>query len=416
MQTHHTQFLCPQCWSPAFGQYCSHCSASLKIDRSQFDLVLRQWLGRTGYEEISRLGVTPSSAANDCGPVLALDRSHVHQLEALLIVDGDAHSEEAVRSCVAALRADLQTLSGPLLGRAGLPIKRVMVEVYLTYKSADLRGAVARLAAALHGTSSAKPKVSVRFVGIDLSAGDFHPKWGAMLDPEKRRLLRSVLGQYHLEHTLAREQRRRTSLGAFLHEVIGKPAHDLQELGWLTASILTRPMYYASAIQEERITLATALRYLGLLTIFIALVEGLMGTEELAVYHVAPMVDEALLFLGLLALEATGSLILWVGLRAVGGTGSYKKTLIATITFAVVVLPVAYLIDAVFFTLDPETFRAMEIKPGDRMTGFLHMMYAAPLLSVIHGIGRRRVFVGALLPFVALAGAAFVIVMLATTA
>jgi hypothetical protein len=407
MQPHGNQFLCPQCGSPDFGRYCSHCSHSLTIDRHQFDLTLRSRLTRTGYEEVPRPGTpaaeprspvvsslagTLSNAATRCGAVLALDRSHVRQLEVLLLVEGDAHSDETVRSCVDALRTDLQASSAALLGRAGLPIKRVMVEVYLTYQGTDVRAALAGLGAGRSVTSPGKPKVSIRYVGIDLSAGDFYPKWRAALDPEKR------LGQFHLEQTLEKEQQRRSGMGLLLHEVIGKPTQNLQELAWVAVSILTRPMYYASAIQEERITLATALRYLGLLTIFIAMVDGAVGMSGPASDHV-PILSEVLLFLFLLGIHALGALVCWVGLRAVGGTGSYKKTLIAAITLSVVVVPIASMINACAFAADPAAYELMDIKPGDRVVGTMDITYAVPLLSVIHGIGRRRVFLGTLLPY-----------------
>jgi hypothetical protein len=191
-------------------------------------------------------------------------------------------------------------------------------------------------------------------------------------------------------------------------EVLGRPTEGIQELGWVIYSILTKPMYYAAQIEEERITLPVALSYLGMLAVVLAIIEGIAGLHEMTIVDM-PVLDEVLTFLLLVVLQVAVALILWMGLRAVGGKGTYKKTLIAQITLTVALLPLTTMVDACAFTANHQIYQEMTVSPGSRMMNGLNGLYVLPVLSVVHKISRTRVFFGSLVGVLAVSLAVLVV-------
>jgi hypothetical protein len=415
MQTRGKDFLCLQCGFLDFGHYCSRCGASLKVGREQLPDLLARWLKLVGYQDlapavrdggkegqespthpraISAVAAALTPASRVCGRVLGLDRTNIKQFEILVVIDGTIQSEEAVVASLGSIAADVLAASPAGGGLAGMGIKVVTVRAFVICEGGE-REVVERLKAAQLGTPTTRPKVKVSVVGVGNAEFTVYPKWFSSLDPEERQIFRCIRRQMNVEQTLSSADQHVTVMGVFFHEVLGRPTEGIQELGWVIYSILTKPMYYAAQIEEERITLPVALSYLGMLAVVLAIIEGIAGLHEMTIVDM-PVLDEVLTFLLLVVLQVAVALILWMGLRAVGGKGTYKKTLIAQITLTVALLPLTTMVDACAFTANHQIYQEMTISPGSRMMNGLNGLYVLPVLSVVHRISRTRVFFGSL--------------------
>ena len=153
-------------------------------------------------------------------------------------------------------------------------------------------------------------------------------------------------------------------------------------------------MHYADQIDEGRITLAHAVSYLGSLMVCLDLVERTVGMNEFTIIHIAPVVDESLTFVVWFGVQAALAGVMFLAFRAVGGKGTYSKTLIALIVLGIVWTPVAHIIDAAAFLVDPQTYASSFISPGARLQNGFNAGYGIPMYSIVHGISRAKVVLG----------------------
>lgn len=155
-------------------------------------------------------------------------------------------------------------------------------------------------------------------------------------------------------------------------------------------------MAIAAQIDEGKITFAHALRYLGLLTFFVLLIENIVGMQKFFLIDI-PIIDELLYFLTEFLVIVLVATLLFLAIRIVGGKGSFRKTLITWIIILVALIPLVTIVDAVVFAISQEVYSKMLLL-GSRIQNMFSLFLTCPMLSVVHKVSPLRIF-GALFIF-----------------
>jgi hypothetical protein len=427
-------FVCPECRFQDFGRFCSNCGASLKVAFPQISGLLVQSLISTGY---SRLPIQARAEGNvgDVGSAklqvplwipefiidaistsvaecplppaefLAFDRTNVRELEVLSVLEVDSVSYNLVPHLAETIRSKLQ--AGEKVLKRQVKLKRIRLIFYVVFKNNNMRKAISAYQTRFSKRFTFKYRVNVSFVGISPIEADFYPQSLLAVEPEKRMILKSVSAQLHLDDTLRQDELEGTFWKALINEAVYKPTEGLRQLVWIFWSIITKPMFYAAEIDRERIPLATALSYLGLLVVFVTVVEKAVGLNELtAVIDFFPVVDEIIAFLGLLVVQGAFAGVLFFGLKLVGGKGTYKNTFITQVLLTVIFLPIAICIDSATFLISGDAYRQMTVSPGMRIQNSLNAAYLIPMYRAVHKISGAKVTGGIFLASAVIVGIA----------
>jgi hypothetical protein len=409
-------YLCPRCSFIDTGRFCSSCGSALAVAREDFATILARWLTLAGYEEAaasvdalrppgdravaagtatSSLQVIRTILASlppGCGRFFVLDQTNVKALDiaSVLELDTVSSSSELAR-CITSIADAIEEVGPTLKTIKETRVKKVTLTHYLVSARAERVARVADLRRHHRSTIVGAIRIKRRFVAVDLARQTFEPRSILTMDPEIRKILDASLKQLTAGEEARKADRHESLWGSISEEVLAKPTASLRELAWVFWSVTTKPMHYAGRIQQDRIAVGTALSYLGLLIVFTTLVEKAVGLEELTAIQVFPVVDEIIAFLLLLVLSAIGAALIHVALKAVGGKGTFRQTFIAQIVIAVVLMPSGTLIDASIFFVAPDYYASQTVSPSTRLGNAVNGIYLIPMLSVIHGLRKRRV-------------------------
>jgi hypothetical protein len=412
-----TRFICTNCGWHDFGRYCSHCRSPLQPNLDQLPGLFKRSLVSTGYEQIVKnsIGTSTSKSAQGTSPqsllpgvlvdrlftslegfaltdveLLALDRSNMHQLEVLIVMNVDRVTYAAILDCVTSLVSTVNDSELDL--RKIYKLKNVSLIFYFFFANGINRAFVDEARSRFPRRITFQFNVNVSFFGVSATAKDFYPRSLLLVDPEKRQLLRSLFAQYHLEDSLREEQRTTSFWETFVHFGLERPTEEIRKFLWIFFNILSKPMYYAAEIDRGRLSLKTALSYLLLLVIIDVAFDKAVGLNETsAVVDLVPFGGEILVFLLFVVLCVVAAGLIHVPLKLLGGKGRFEQTFITQIILTVIFLPIATAIDAGVLLCDPDAYRSMTNTPGSQAQYGLSSMYMFPMLSVVHRVTKAKV-------------------------
>lgn len=397
------------------GRYCSNCSSSLQPDRSKVKLLIEQGLISIGYvgpfgsseaRELSQgtiAGTLPSWIPpqvflsineaflkwNVCGSsALFFDQSNLKKLKIAIVLDSSKLGQAEILGFVQDLLRCLRPHKSNFFKEHSL--KNLLIGLYVLTDDANYRG-ISR-AGCLRSSARNRKESSEEVLCTTISMRDkrVYPKSIWDLNPEIHHMLQLVIAQFHMDETLRRREEHNQSIWrSLLHVTVHHPTKELRKFAWTYLSLLTKPMHYATVIDQGRLSLKTALSYLFFVLLIISFIDKASGIKSFpSLFESVPLISEITFFLVVLSILLAWSLFIFIPNRIVGGKGSFKKTFLTTVIITVVTTPFVAILKILVFSVDPKSTDSPWISQ------FIYFCfgsyYIGPINKVIHKLTKRQ--------------------------
>lgn len=411
-------FICPDCGENDFGRYCSYCGSSLKPTDIQIPTLLAKSLASEGYDHLAVVNSskkngedlitlpTPhwfpntilrevSKAFSSFGfsdvELLTSDLANISVIELVAILNIKPFTQKKL-SALAELLIFVIHLHESKFKTKGSRIN-ISINFYLIFPQTISYITVDNLCKGRVKPFKTGVTFSVSSIGISVNMREFYPRFIGL---EKTSILKSVFAQVHLEDTILQRQRPSSLQRTLAHFLLELPTQELRKFFWIYKRVLFRPLFYASEIDKDKLSLKTALSYLLLLSILEAQIDKLVFKDNIEIVGLIPFPvpfgEEVAVFLIGLFVILVSCLPFHMALKMLGGQGTFEKTFITNVILAVISVPIVVAIDAATILFMGEAYYdSLTVKPGASTQYGLIGAYTLPMLSVVHKISKAKV-------------------------
>ena len=383
--------VCPGCGSEGVvGRFCSHCGASLRIDRSMVLALVGHRLARLGYADVGRPENLPSPG-KEVAALLAASRSaysalflcvtpdlRAYSVGLVGFVEADALSEEATHRIGDDTLGELEVHNPEL---KALGVRQCELKLFLVYRRGRPAGILDRLLA------TRVTGARLVYGAVDLEQRDV--QYHARLDLEGAEV-KAVLRQIASD---AGEGERERSVVEDVKGVVKENWAGIFKGYWSTWwRLASHPSSYANlaAVRQDRV--GDSLRFWLLAFAVGEIFAKLLGAEGLYSFGLPPVVKQVadIAFVGLAALMngCFVQVILWCAYRSgsIVQRLTFRQTFTATGYAYALTYPIIVIVDGSLTWMNPDLRLpnpAYHVPP---------LLLLIPFLSSRHGIPPRKLF------------------------
>jgi hypothetical protein len=400
-------FICLHCGRHDFERYCGSCGYPLKADLASFPLLLARKMIDRGYlnaadlphppealelhrrVQIIRLVAKIKLLSAGYHSTLISDLTSFTSLELHFISLADGMTPDIITTKIDQTTTSLKEELN--FHRLDLPYKTYHLQYYLLHSNPD------QLSKSMPTQASFKSThfhLSPHCYHLDLRTSKVYPKHAFLLEPDRKKLFKESFEQLHLDDTLrkADERKKKHSFFRAIYEtqLIETVLAELKKFALLFLLVIKKPGYYGTLIADGKVSFKESLSQLGLIIGISESIRACFPGQQQHHFSENPVIDRFLVFGLLLGIYLLGTIFIFRSLKAVGGKGSFLKTMMIGIAVSIPFTPVSDLGDILnekLKLLSADVYNYI----SSSIFWVLQGLLGIPMLSIVHGISRSKV-------------------------